>query len=52
MENIIIKRIFKKDFEDTTLPIAYTTESYYDVTLEKRLTAGARNLQKRILKNP
>ena len=35
MENIIIKRIFKKDFEGTTLPIAYTTESYYDVTLEK-----------------
>ena len=33
MAPVIIKRIYKKDFEGTVLPIKYTTEEYYDVSL-------------------
>ena len=32
---VTIKRIFKKDYEGYLLPIEYTTDSYYDVSLSR-----------------
>lgn len=32
---VTIKRIFKKDYEGYPLPIEYTTDSYYDVSLSR-----------------
>lgn len=34
MAPVIIKRIYKKDYEGYPLPIEYTTETYYDVSLD------------------
>ena len=39
MQPALIKRIYKKDYEGFSLPIEYTTESYYDVSLS-RLEGG------------
>lgn len=36
MTPVIIKRIYKKDFKGFRLPINYTTETYYDVTVSKK----------------
>lgn len=34
MVPVIIKRIYKKDYEGYRLPIEYTTETYYDVSVD------------------
>lgn len=36
MAPVIIKRIFKKDFKGVKLDISYTTDSYYDVTVDRK----------------
>ena len=52
MAPVTIKRIYKKDYEGFVLPIEYTTDRYYDVTLTSSDKGWSATFEKKFFDSP